>query len=580
MNDRLKSVFRALLIGTGMMIAASTAAAQYACLDDAIAADRPFDNPCNDDLDNDVILPMPGGELYMVFRSVIVPGPDFWGNQDRRILIGNPDPAVMFETRREVVVAGSFPTKDNENWRILLGKYEVSLAQFATVFGNGDIDAGLERLKEMADGPVYFDPIMGASANEGLRNRLLRSPVRGMRVRDYETFISEYNEWCYGNAQCRNAMPKLEGVSGFFRLPTEIEWEYAARKGTGENPSGLPFDLKKEDQTDYAYLTESANSRIRNEPRSIGGKKATRFGIHDLYGNVAELMDGRFYAELADGKPGMYTTRGGDYQFDASEETLRPYLREETPNYVIGDGGRPQAARNERVGIRLAIGSLVRLEGDAAIEQDKSFKVYTSSGISTGTASTRSGTLQVASQLQNIGSVADKLKDIDENASAEELSERIADIIEELENETQQAQIQLRRTSESLASQQARNVIRDAGEMGRAYSDLSSVQTRLELASAPDAIPALKRQVSNLEQQIDVLIDRVDYFESSYVTGIERLEGYGDFADGALKRISAQGFTSPLDETSFQLVRKHVGELRDGESGPDDWKADIRKTFQ
>jgi hypothetical protein len=580
MNDRFTAWLRGLALALLAFGASAGASAQYACLDGAIAADRPFDNPCNDDIDNDVILPMPGGELFMVFRSVIVPGPDFWGNEDRRILIGNPDPGVMFETRREVVVAGSFPTSDGDNWRILLGKYEVTLAQFATVFGEGDIDAGLQRLKDLADGPVYFDPILEPSASDGLRKRFLRSPVRGMRVQDYENFISAYNEWCYSDGQCRAAMPKLEGVPGFFRLPTEIEWEYAARKGTGENPSGLPFDLKKEDQTDYAYLTETANSRIRNEPRSIGGKKPTRFGIHDLYGNVAELMDGRFYAELADGKPGMYTTRGGDYQFDASEETLRPHLREETPNYVMGDGGRPQAARNERVGIRLAIGSLVRLEGDAAARQDASFRVYTSSGISTGTSSTRSGTLQVAGQLRNIGSVADKLKDIDENASAEELSESIAEVIAELENETQQAQIQLRRTSERLASQQARNVIRDAGEMGRAYEDLSSLQTRLELASDPDAIDALKRQVPSLERQIDLIIDRVGYFESSYVAGIERLEGYGAFADDALERISAQGFTSQLDETSFGLVRKHVTQLRAGDSGPDDWTADIQTAFQ
>lgn len=113
----------------------------------------------------------------------------------------------------------------------------------------------------------------------------------------------------------------------FYRLPTEAEWEYAARAG---NSSSYFFGTDSENLEDYAWY--EGNSQGTYHP--IKQKAPNPWGVYDILGNVAEwtmdgyspegyVLDTHSYSLPTKEYPGVL--RGGN--FKSSPEELRVSAR-------------------------------------------------------------------------------------------------------------------------------------------------------------------------------------------------------------------------------------------------------------
>lgn len=136
--------------------------------------------------------------------------------------------------------------------------------------------------------------------NNPSKKKGAKRPVTGVSYYDIQEFLV--------------ALDSLTGMK--FRLPTEEEWEYAARGGkysrgyvfSGSNDSGR-----------VAWTTENAR-----KPKKVGRRSPNELGIYDMSGNVWEWCSNafRYYDRARNAKLGkealLYCIRGGASKLPAS----------------------------------------------------------------------------------------------------------------------------------------------------------------------------------------------------------------------------------------------------------------------
>ena len=195
-----------------------------------------------------------------------------------------------------------------------MGRYDVTWAEYAEFVRETGHEAGDACHESSMPGAK---PLAHASWRHPGHEPSAGDPVVCVSWRDAQAYVA----WLNGKVP--------SGADGGYRLPSEAEWEYAARGGSttrfwwGESP---------DDAGDRAWY--DANSAGRSH--AVGSKRPNSFGLYDMVGNVwqwtQDCYEGSYDHAPADGSPMggegdcLRVDRGGSWRYPA--RLLRSATRE------------------------------------------------------------------------------------------------------------------------------------------------------------------------------------------------------------------------------------------------------------
>ena len=320
--------------------------------------------------EGDVLLPMPGG-LVMVLRPVCIPGAGYLDATDiqQGVQIASAsssegmsnDRGQYTEQRHTLSISAPFEVENfPQVWGdtviqflqkdpayaaakgsgvkpyvYFIGKYEISRAQWRAVME-----------------PLPEDKNFKFAANDYL-------PMTNISWFDVLEFTRRYSEWLMQNHP--EALPyfALEKRSAFIRLPSEAEWEFAARGGHKVSPaqrSQTELHPMEAGSSKGEYICAQSYDSALSALSPIGSRKPNPLGLYDMLGNCSEMIFSPFRL-VAGGKQignyGGFVIKGGSWR-STMEEELNPGHRIEAAYYVDG-----KAHIRDEMGFRVVLGSIL-----------------------------------------------------------------------------------------------------------------------------------------------------------------------------------------------------------------------------
>ncbi|MFG0254854.1 MAG: formylglycine-generating enzyme family protein [Rhodopirellula sp. JB053] len=155
----------------------------------------------------------------------------------------------------------------------------------------------------------------------------------------------------YAAQQFTKWLSRMTGIQ--YRLPTEAEWEYAARAGT---TTAYSWGDDADQIEDYAWYFDNS----LDGPGDVGTKKPNPFGLYDMHGNAAEWTVNEYtedgYEWMNEANPGDATNatrwpenpypcvaRGGSWEMDPPDLRSAARLASDDEEWKSEDPNFPRS---------------------------------------------------------------------------------------------------------------------------------------------------------------------------------------------------------------------------------------------
>ena len=266
-------------------------------------------------------VPLPNGKSLRFRQIFLGLPPDVIPS--REYVAGDRSENNPTEPLVPVRIGGAFLERapsGNLDWCFYLAESEVTESQWNAVMGGG----------EPSNGSI---------------------PKTGVSYLQVLEFLNQCNLWIYENA--RDSFPSNDESLGFLRLPTEHEWEFAARGGIEVLPEQFdrqipysgPDELRRHE---WLFGSDSSSGKVKPVARSKGPNP---LGLFDMFGNASELTASHFSVDPNSGRVGGMVVKGGDVRtsLEKAHSGMRTEFSLYTPNGTQNSG--------ELVGFRPVIAS-------------------------------------------------------------------------------------------------------------------------------------------------------------------------------------------------------------------------------